>query len=569
MQPQGYLPNHMMNPGIILLKEGTDTSQGKAQCISNINSVQALVDLVKTTLGPRGMDTLIYVGQKGTKQQVHVTNDGATLLKLLDVVHPAARTLVEVAHSQDIQIGDGTTSVTLLAGSLLQQAKQFIEDNVHPHLIIKAYRIASQLAIDVVEDVAISVQDDAERMRELLIKCAKTAMNSKLIASHSDALASLCVDAIERIEGGDLDKIGVKMIPGGSLEDIELIDGCAFERTFSYAGFEQQPKHFANPSIACLNVELELKEESNEAEIRVNSMEEYQKVVEAEWQVIYDKLDKIRASGANIVLSQKPIGDLATQYFADHDIFCAGRVNADDMRRICIATGCKLQSSVNELNDSVLGTCEDFHEKQIGSKRVEILRGCPGGALTFILRGGASAFIAEVERSMHDAICVVKHTYNNTTVVAGGGAIEMEIAKRLRAHALTIKGKNQLLISAFARAFEVIPRQLCENAGFNPTDVLNKLREQHFSGEHWCGVDINNGGVCNTFEANVWEPANSKKHAIAAATEAASLILSVDETVQNPSSNQNIDPNEAKQRAAAARAAAASGPAPKVYKGNR
>merc|ERR1719482_1683114 len=298
-------------------------------------------------------------------------------------------------------------------------------------------------------------------------------------------------------------------------------------------------KMFDNPKICLLNVELELKAERDNAEVRISDISAYQKIVDAEWDIIYDKLDKIVKSGANIVLSKMAIGDLATQYFADRGLFCAGRVEHGDMMRMCKATGGMLQTSCNDLNPSVLGACEHFEEKQVGGERFNFFSGCKAASTcTLVLRGGAEQFIAEAERSLHDAIMNTRRLLKNPSVIAGGGAIEMEISAHLRDYSRTIYGKQQLLIGAFAKALEVIPRQVSANAGMDPTDVLNKLRMKHAQGGKWFGVDVVEGGICDTFESFVWEATVMKRNALEAATEAACLILSVDETVRNPSSEK-------------------------------
>ncbi|OZJ04860.1 putative T-complex protein 1 subunit eta [Bifiguratus adelaidae] len=528
----------MMQPQIILLKEGTDTSQGKGQLLSNINACLAVVDTVRTTLGPRGMDKLM-VDERG---EVTISNDGATIMKLLDIVHPAAKTLVDIARSQDAEVGDGTTSVVLLAGELLKEVKGYIEEGISPHVIIKGYRTAARLAIDKVKELAVSVErkDEAE-FHDLLMKCARTAMSSKLIHSQEEFFAKMVVDAVLSLDQEELNErlIGMKRVPGGAMQDSLLVQGVAFKKTFAYAGFEQQPKSFKNPKILCLNVELELKAEKDNAEVRVEEVSEYQAIVDAEWQIIYQKLEAIVATGAKVVLSKLPIGDLATQYFADRDIFCAGRVTKEDMDRVVEAVGGSVQSTCSDIEPKHLGTCEQFNERQIGGERFNLFEGCAQAhTCTLILRGGAEQFIAEVERSLHDAIMIVRRAIKNNFVVAGGGATEMEVSRYLRTYSRSIEGKQQLIVAAFAHALEVIPRQLCDNAGFDSTEILNKLRRQHQLGDTWYGVDINNEGITDNFEAFVWEPALVKTNAIAAATEAACLILSVDETVKNQSSEK-------------------------------
>ncbi|GAB4845277.1 T-complex protein 1 subunit eta [Ancistrocladus abbreviatus] len=496
----------MLQPQIILLKEGTDTSQGKPQLVSNINACCAVADVLRTTLGPRGMDKLIH----DDKGKTTISNDGATIMKLLDIVHPAAKILVDIAKSQDSEVGDGTTTVVLLAGEFLKEAKPFIEDGVHPQNLIRSYRSACQLAMYKIKELAVSIEGKSlEEKKSLLAKCAATTLSSKLIGGEKEFFAAMVVDAVLAIGSDDrLNLIGIKKVPGGNMRDSFLVNGVAFKKTFSYAGFQ-------TPS-------------------------QYQSIVDAEWNIIYDKLDKCVQSGAKIVLSRLAIGDLATQYFADRDIFCAGRVTEEDLQRVAAATGGTVQTSVNNIIDEVLGSCEVFEEKQVGNERFNIFSGCPSGqTATIVLRGGADQFIDEAERSLHDAIMIVRRALKNSTVVPGGGAIDMEISRHLRQHARTIAGKSQLFINSYAKALEVIPRQLCDNAGFDATDVLNKLRQKHAlpSGEGAnYGVDIDTGGIADSFANFVWEPAVVKINAINAATEASCLVLSVDETVKNPKS---------------------------------
>jgi T-complex protein 1 subunit eta len=497
--------------------------------------------------------------------QATISNDGAEILRLLDIVHPAAKTLVDVARAQDAEIGDGTTTVTLLSGEFLKEAKSFVEEGVHPQVIIKGYRLAQAEAMRKLAELSVGVAipaaegseaaaaaasstatiatTGASSRRALMIKCAKTALNSKLIARYQDFFAPMVVDAIECLgESLDLGMVGLKKVPGAAVTESFLVDGVAFKRTFSYAGFEQQPKTFKEPKILLLNLELELKSERENAEIRIDDPAKYQSIVDAEWEIIYDKLRMCAESGANIVLSKLPIGDLATQYFADRDIFCAGRVADSDLTRTARATGAKVQTTVHGLDPAVLGTCAVFEERQVGAERFNIFSGCPlAKTATLVMRGGADQFIAETERSLHDALMVVKNCVKSSEVVAGGGAVELEVARHLREHAKTIEGKLQLIVTSYARALEIIPRQLADNAGFDATDILNKLRHAHATGGAagvWMGVDIDNEGICDTLERGVWEPTASKVNSFSSATEAACIVLSIDETVRNPKSEQ-------------------------------
>jgi T-complex protein 1 subunit eta len=312
------------------------------------------------------MDKLIHDGRSVT-----ISNDGATLISLLDIVHPAAKTLVDIAKSQDNEVGDGTTSVVLFAGELLKQSKEFIEEGMHSSVIIKAYREAMHLCIKRIKEISLKIGEKSEaEKRDLLLKCAMTSLNSKIISRQKEFFGNMVVDAVMHLSD-DLNKsdIGIKKITGGSVTDSFLVEGVCFRKTFSYAGFEQQPKSFANPKILLLNHELELKAEKDSAEIRLENPDDFQKIVDAEWQIIYDKLDLIVASGAKVVLSKLPIGDLATQYFADRDIFCAGRVPVNDLERVAKATGGAIQTTTHGLTQQIMGNCGKFEEVQLGSER--------------------------------------------------------------------------------------------------------------------------------------------------------------------------------------------------------
>jgi|EP00670_Eutreptiella_braarudii_P005943 T-complex protein 1 subunit eta len=545
-----------MQVPVLLLREGTDTSQGKPQIISNIGACLHVVDTLKTTLGPRGMDKLIHLGRDTT-----ISNDGATIMKLLEVEHPAAKALVDIAQSQDNEVGDGTTSVVLLAGEFLRNAKDLLEDGVAPQVIIKAYRQACNLAIAKLLAMAkVPSADTPALLKENLLKCAMTSLNSKLISSHGvewstegavsmtggEFFGRMAVNAVDALdENMDLSLIGVKKVQGGSLSDSIFVEGVAFKKTFSYAGFEQQPKYFENPKILCLNIELELKAEKDNAEIRLKDPAQYQSIVDAEWEIIYEKLDNCVKSGAQIILSKLAIGDLATQYFADRNLFCAGRVPDEDMKRVCKSTNANVLTTVSKVTPDCLGACGLFEERQIGAERYNLFTQCKNAkSVTIILRGGADQFMDEAERSLHDAIMIVRKGKKQSAVVAGGGAVEMELSKHLREHARTIRGKAQIIMNLYAKALEVIPRCLADNAGFDSIDVMNKLRYMHAKKDEdgsLYGVDIETGGVCDTLAKYVWEPVDMKRNALYAATEAANLILSIDETVRNPKSEQPGD----------------------------
>ncbi|KAL6935865.1 T-complex protein 1 subunit eta [Hanseniaspora opuntiae] len=527
-------------PTIVVLKEGTDKSQGKAQIISNINACLSIQDILKPTLGPLGSDILL----SDQNNKTIITNDGATILKSLDIVHPACQTLVDISKSQDMEIGDGTTTVTLLACELMKESKQFLEEGINSNLIMKSYNMALKKAVELIKtELSVKIDtsnENEEALRDLLEKCAKTAMSSKLINNNSKFFVNMCVDAILTLDRQhlDLNNVGIKKVSGGSMDDSLFVKGVAFAKTFSYAGFEQQPKYFKNPKILSLNLELELKAERDNAEVRIEKVEEYQKIVDAEWKLIHDKLELIKNTGANIVLSKLPIGDLATQYFADNGIFCSGRVAPEDLNRVIKAVGGSIQTSVSDLKEEHLGTCGVFEEKQIGNERYNLFTECTNTkTCTLVLRGGANQVIEEVARSLNDALMIVKRSLQLNSIVIGGGAIEMAISKRLRDYAKTIKGKQQLMINAFAKALEIIPRQLCENAGLDSVELLNKLRMSHSVNQGkenaFVGINFQIENIADNYESFIWEPMSNKVNSLQSAVEACNLILSIDETITN------------------------------------
>ena len=427
---QPTLPSTPQQPQIILLREGTDTSQGTPQLVSNINACAALADTVRTTLGPRGADKLIH----DSRGNVTISNDGATIMKLLEVVHPAAKTLVDISLGQDAEVGDGTTTVVLLAGELLRCVKPFVEDGVHPSAIAAALRSAGALAGARLTELAVPIatarSDPAARAA--LAECAGTSLNSKLVSGERDFFAGMVVDAVLALDPDTLDLacLGIHKVQGGGLRDSSLVDGVAFKKTFAYAGFEMQPKRVAKPAVLCLNVELELKSEKDNAEVRLTDPSDYQSIVDAEWNIIYAKLASCADAGATVVLSRLAIGDLATQWFAGRGIVCAGRVPAADMDRVLAATGASLASTTRGLTPDVLGRADVYEEKQVGDARFSFLTGCPSRrTATLILRGGSPAFVDEAERSLHDAIMVVRRAVKTGTVVAGGGAVDMELSR--------------------------------------------------------------------------------------------------------------------------------------------
>jgi T-complex protein 1 subunit eta len=370
-----------------------------------------------------------------------------------------------------------------------------------------------------------------------------TTLRSKLVSDAREFFADMIVDAVDNLDDDlRLEARGVKLVKGGGIQDSFFVPGIAFKRTFFYAGFDQQPKHFTKPKILLLNVELELQGASTDSEVRVDKPEEFQGIVDAEWNLIQRKLVECRDSGANIVLSKKAIGDIATQFFADHNIFCAGRVPEADLKRTAKATGGTVLSTTSGITPASLGTAAVFEERQVGSKRFNVFTGCRGKAATIVLRGGAKQFLEEAERSIHDAIMIVRRAKKAGKVVGGAGAVEMTLARALTEKALKLDGKSQLIVQAYATALETIPTALANNAGFDSFEILNKLRAAHAKeGGTWIGVDIEKGDVVDALKEFIWEPLVVKLNALKAATEAACTILAVDETIAIPEHDHTFD----------------------------
>jgi len=540
----------MMNPSsmlnnlpIVLLRDGVEDSQGLGHVITNINACQAIANIVGTTLGPRGMDKLMTNGRSTT-----ISNDGATIIQHLNVDQPAARMLVDISKAQDDEVGDGTTTVVLLAAEMLNLAKDLVEDKLNVSDIISGFRKAECIALEALKNVTkdLAEKSDVER-KEAFRKCAVTTLNSKLIGGNSvNHFAGLAADACFML-GSDVPmaNLSVKKVSGGSVDQSEIIRGVAFEKTFSYAGHELTSKSYVKPKICLLNHELELKAEKDNAEVRLTDPAQFRKVVEAEWDIIYSKLDTIADTGANIVLSKLPIGDLATQYFADRNIFCAGRVDSGDLERLMKASGGRIQTSLLGLDSSCLGIIDSFEERDLGACRYNFFKCSTAPTCTVLLRGGASQFTEEVERSFHDAICVVRRCIKTNQVVAGGGAVDMYLSSLIRHRALEISGKAQLVMMAYARALEVVPRTLALNAGMDATVIMNQLRVKHndVNVPTTIGINCFDKKLCDANEAFIWEPSLIKKNSIAAATEAACSILGIDETIRHPPNRQPDGPN--------------------------
>ena len=538
--------SQLLHQPIILLKAGTEQSSGKHLILSNIKSCCEVGEIVSSTLGPMGADKLIKVNDK-----THITNDGATIMELLDIVHPAVKLLVDISKSQDKNVGDGTTSVILIATEIMKVLAPFIADEIRPRYVLEALNISMKKALEQLDKVSTSLENLSETERMMMIrKAAEVSLNSKILCENKYFFSEIAYKAVKNmLEGNnnvvDINLIDIKKVVGGSITDTMFISGVAFPKCFSYAGFERAPKQFDNGcKIIALNMELELKAERENSMIRIDDVNMYQKVIDAEWKILINRLQTICDSGVNVVISSQSIGDIATQYLADRDVFCAGRVEKSDFERIAKASGAIPLMTVSKINTSSIGYCGKFEEVQIGKERFNVFNNCREAVIsTIIIRGGNQQFVDEAERSLHDSIMISARLFQTKQIVPGAGAIEMSVATALRKEALNYTNKIQLIIEQIAKAFEVIPRTLAKNSNLDPTSAVLQLRALHEAdpvknanyGVNCRGT--NSDCVLQAIQTFVWEPLLLKSTAYKAAKDAASTILNMDYMIKNPKSN--------------------------------
>ncbi len=520
----------MGNQPIVLLKEDTERESGKDAQKNNIAAAKAIADAVRSTLGPKGMDKML-VDSLG---DVVITNDGATILDEIDIEHPAAKMAVEMAESQDDECGDGTTSVVVLAGEFLKLAEDLIEQNIHPSVIAKGFRLASQRSRDILEENKIEIDiEDEEKLTEI----AMTAMTGKAIEGDKDRLAELAVDAVTHVaeaEDGeymvDIDNIKVEKKSGAGVDKTELINGILLDKERLQ---ENMPSEIEDAKIALLNSAVEIKETEVDAEIEITDPDQLEQFVNKEEESIKEMVRKIKDSGANVLLCQKGIDDLAQHYLAKEDIFAIRRVKKSDMKKLARATGGNVVTNLDDLSKDDLGKAESVEENFIGDSHMTYVEGGEKGkAVTLLLRGGTEHVIDELERAVHDALKVVGVAIEDKAILPGGGAVEIELRKGLKDYAGKVEGREQLAIEAYANALDVIPRTLAENAGIDGIDVLMELNNAHEEkGLEKHGIEIVSGDVTDMTESKVVEPLRVKGQAIEAATEVANMILRIDDVI--------------------------------------
>jgi thermosome len=514
---------------VLILKEGTGRTIGRDAQRMNIMAARVIAESVKTTLGPRGMDKML-VDSLG---DVVVTNDGVTILKEMDVEHPAAKMMVEVAKTQDDEVGDGTTTAVVIAGELLKRAEELLDQDVHPTVIASGYRLAAEKADEILDKIGVEVSADDE---DILRKVATTAMTGKGAEKAREYLSDLVVKAVKavaEIEGEkvsiDTDHIKVEKKEGGGIEDTELIQGIVIDKERVHPSM---PRKVDKARIALLNSALEVKETEVDAEIRITDPTQLKAFIDEEEKMLKEMVDKIKASGANILFCQKGIDDLAQHYLAKEGIFAVRRVKKSDMEKLSRATGGSIVTNVEDLTEKDLGYAGLVEEVKIGDDEMTFVRDCKDPkSVTILIRGGTEHIVDEVERSIEDCLGVVPAALRDKKVLGGGGAPEIEVAKELRAYAKTVGGREQLAIEAFADSMEAVPRALAENAGLDPIDTLVDLRAKHEKDGVKYGLDVYVGKVKDMYKEGVIEPLRVKTQAIDSASEVAVMILRIDDVI--------------------------------------
>ncbi|MFB6203361.1 MAG: thermosome subunit alpha [Candidatus Nanohaloarchaea archaeon] len=514
---------------IFVMSEDAQRQTGEDAQENNIAACKTVSKAVRTTLGPKGMDKMM-VDSVG---DLVVTNDGVTILEEMDLEHPAAQMMVEVAQTQEEEVGDGTTTAVVLAGELLKQAEDLLDQEIHPTIITKGYRMAREKSTEALDDISEDVSLGDE---ELLQKVAMTAMTGKSAEAAREYLAEIAVNAVEQVaeEQGDATVIDSEMVKleknqGGSVEDTELVQGVILDKEKVHS---QMPTNVEDANIALLKTPIEVKETETDAEINISDPSQLQGFVEQEEEQLKEMVNKLEEVGANVVLCQKGIDDIAQHYLAKKGILAIRRVSTSDVENLAKATGANVVTNIEDMEEEDLGEAGSVEEKRVGGDAMTFVQDCPEAkSVSVLIRGGTEHVVDEIERAMEDAIGGVSSALRNGKVVGGGGATEVELAQELRDYADSVGGREQLAINAFADALEVVPRTLAENAGFDPIDTLVDLRNRHDDGDVWAGIDVTSGQSQKLFDKGVVEPLQIKTQAVSSASESAEMILRIDDVI--------------------------------------
>ena len=517
---------------IYILKEGATETKGHDAQRGNIMAAEIVTETIRTTLGPLGMDKMLVSGTG----DIVITSDGATIMKEFDVQHPAAKMLVEVAKSQDNEVGDGTTTAVVLAGELLLKARRLMDQDVHPTIVIDGYKKASAEALRILDSLAIPVDPkDTKTLRQI----ASTSMGTKTVAASKDFLAQLATSAVTQVMDSsgaktkaDIEKIKVVKKRGGGIDQTELVQGIVLDKEMVHPGM---PKRVENARIALLNTKLEIDKAEMDSKITIKTPDQMKMFLDKENAMMKEMVDKIAESKANVVMSEKIIDDVVKHFLVKRKIAGVRHVSTADMEKLAKATGGKIVATLKDLSAESLGEAKLVEEVKIGDDKLLYIRECKDPkAVTIVIRGGSEHVVEEAERSLHDALCVVRNVVEDGKIVAGGGSVETELAKQLRDFAVKVGGREQLAIQCFAEAVEAIPLTLAQNAGLDPIDIMIELRMKHQdSANKWFGVSVHDGKVADMLKERVIEPLRVKQQAIKSSTEVACLILRIDDVVSS------------------------------------
>jgi thermosome len=537
-----YLTTQAGQP-VLILKEGTARRRGREAQRNNIMAARVIAEVLRTTLGPRGMDKMLI----DSLGDITITNDGAAILKEIDVEHPAAKMMVEVAKTQDDMVGDGTTTAVILAGELLRKAEELLDQNIHPTVLVSGYRKASQMAIEALDKMGTSVSLDD---RSTLKKVAMTSMASKAVGLARDHLAEIAIDAVKQIteqrgekKVADIDNIQIIKKAGKSLFDTQLIKGVIIDKEVVQT---EMPKRIENAKIALLDCPLEIEKTEFSSEIRIRDPTQIQAFLDKETQMLKEMVEKVEASGANVVFCQKGIDDMAQHFLAKAGIMAARRVKQSDMEKLARATDGKISTNLEDLKAQDLGKAGLVEERKVGEDKMVFVEECKHPrSVAILIRAGLERMVDEAERAMNDALSVVADVVEVSKIVPGGGAVESEIAKELRGYATKVGGREQLAIEAFAESLEIVPKTLAENAGLEPIDILVGLRSAHDKQSgNIMGVDVFTGKIIDMQKNGVIEPIKVKEQAIKSATEVASMILRIDDVIASTKPKEGKGPGE-------------------------
>jgi len=514
---------------VLVLKESALQQKGRDAQKNNIAAAKLVAELVKTSLGPRGLDKML-VDSLG---DVTITNDGATILKEIDTQHPAAKMMVEISKTIDTEVGDGTTSSVVFAGALLEKAEKLLEKDVHSTIIIDGYQAASEKALELLAKLAKTVKPDD---RESLIKIAKTSMQSKLVSEDSAPLSKLVVDSILKIaekdgdkHSVDLDNLKVEKKAGGSIDDTSLINGIVLDKEIVHSGM---PTKAEKAKIALVNAALEVEKTEMSAEIRISDPTQMQQFLEEENKMLKSMVDKIHNIGANVLICQKGIDDISQHYLSKHGVLAVRRVKESDMTKLAKATGGRISTNLDDISADDLGSAEIVQQKKVESDKWVFIEGCKNPrSVTVLVRGGSQRVVDEVDRSLHDALMVVKDVVEKPSIVAGGGSPEAYLAAELNEWSSSSEGREQLAIKQYAEAFESIPLTIAENAGMDPIDTIITLRANQSNGKQTVGINAKESKIGDMFRLDIVEPLVVKEQIIKSATEAACMILRIDDVI--------------------------------------